>query len=155
MCFNRMFHDCVCRCPVAVAVPRVHDLRAEELPVGETLRARLVHRQSARTPASGSHAENHQRVLASALPRVVPRREGLPLSVSSVSRLVRVPSLYLAMRCTAYLTRVDLILRPPALMHEPSATTRREASRRLLRIHISIRTTVQTTLAACSGAKPR
>lgn len=75
------------RCPVAVAVPRVHDLRAEELPVGEAVRARLVHGQSPEPPSPGSHEAHHQRLIATALPRDLPRREGLPLSVSTRTQI--------------------------------------------------------------------
>lgn len=71
---------------VAVAVPRVHDLRPEELPGGEALRARLVHRQSAGTPPSGSRTQDHDRLLAAALPRALPRRARFPVPVSIVTR---------------------------------------------------------------------
>ena len=76
-----------CRCAVAVAVPGVHDLRAEELPVGEAVRARLVHRQSPGPPAPGSHAARQHRLLAPALPRALPRRARLPLPVSTATFL--------------------------------------------------------------------
>lgn len=67
---------------VAISVPRVHDLRPEELPGGEALRTRLVHRQSAGTPPSGSRTQDHDRLLEAALPRALPRRTRLPVPVS-------------------------------------------------------------------------
>jgi hypothetical protein len=70
------------RCLVAVSVPRVHDLRAEELPGSEALRAGMVHRQSAGTSPSGSRTQDHDRLLPAALPGAVPRRARLPVPVS-------------------------------------------------------------------------
>jgi len=75
------------RCLVAVSVPRVHDLRAEELPGSEALRAGMVHRQSAGTSPSGSRTQDHDRLLPAALPGAVPRRARLPVPVS-ISRNV-------------------------------------------------------------------
>jgi len=73
------------RCLVAVSVPRIHDLRAEELSGSEALRASMVHRQSARTPSSGSRTQDHDGLLPAALPGAVPRRARLPVPVSVFS----------------------------------------------------------------------
>jgi hypothetical protein len=65
-----------------VAVPRVHDLRAEELPDGEAVRARVVLRQGARLHAARLHQSQAPGRLAPGVPRAVPRRTRIPLQVS-------------------------------------------------------------------------
>lgn len=70
------------RCSIAIAIPSVHDLRSEELSRREAVRTRLVHRQSTGPSSSGSRAQNYERVLATTLSGTLPRRKGLPMSVS-------------------------------------------------------------------------
>lgn len=77
-----------CRCFDQVAVPGVHDIRAEVVPGRAAVRACVVLRPRPRVQPQGQRQEDPQRQLPADVPRPVPRGERVRLQVGVILYLL-------------------------------------------------------------------